>query len=215
VGQHVGSLDVVGGPAGAEVVIEDEVRGRLPLERPIRTRAGDCRFLVRAPGHEPATRAVQIMPGELTREAVRLTAIAPAQVTMASSPPPAHSEPLRHDDRASSAPGPSWHRILPWAALGLTAAAAGFAIYQHVRFLDVQNQFNSHCGAADPNRGGGDCPSLYDDFHGHQTAAIAGYVTAGIAGAGTIVLFVLRPGAGKSAVGPGPGDIGLSALLRF
>ena len=57
--QHLGSLQVLGGPSGAEVVVEGEVRGTLPMEQPIPVRAGECRFDVRAPGFEPITRTVQ------------------------------------------------------------------------------------------------------------------------------------------------------------
>ncbi len=37
---HLGSLQVLGGPNGAEVVLEGEVRGTLPMEHPIRVRTG-------------------------------------------------------------------------------------------------------------------------------------------------------------------------------
>ncbi|HXU61177.1 MAG TPA: hypothetical protein VN962_05705 [Polyangia bacterium] len=83
--RHLGSLQVLGRPIGAEVVLEGEVRGTLPMEHPIRVRSGDCRFDVRAPGYEPVTRNVQIGAEGLTRETVHLSPAAP----VATSPEPA------------------------------------------------------------------------------------------------------------------------------
>jgi hypothetical protein len=80
--QQVGRLDVLGGPTGAEVVIGGEAHGHLPLSKPIRVRAGNVRFEVRAKGYEPETRTVKVEPGQLTRETVVLSAEAPA------TPPP-------------------------------------------------------------------------------------------------------------------------------
>lgn len=73
--QHVGRLQVLGGPKGAEVVIAGEVRGTLPMTSPIPVRAGDCRIDVRAAGFEPTTRTVQIGADELTRETVQLSPV--------------------------------------------------------------------------------------------------------------------------------------------
>lgn len=78
---HLGSLQVLGEPAGAEVVIEGEVRGTLPLEKPLRVRTGECRFDVRAKGYEPVSRSVQISAGDLTRETVNLSAVSAPEPT--------------------------------------------------------------------------------------------------------------------------------------
>ena len=78
---HLGSLQVLGEPAGAEVVIEGEVRGTLPMEKPLRVRAGECRFDVRAKGYESVSRSLQISPGDLTRETVKLSAVAAPEPT--------------------------------------------------------------------------------------------------------------------------------------
>src|SRR5262245_36591458 len=71
--QEVGLLEVLGGPAGAEVVIAGEPQGTLPLAKPIHVRAAaDVRFELRAPGHETAVRTVRVTGGQLTRETVTL-----------------------------------------------------------------------------------------------------------------------------------------------
>ena len=85
--RQLGDLDVLGSPAGAEVIIEGQVRGTLPLAKPMRVRAGDCRFDVRAPGHTPASRNVEIAPGALTRETVNLSPVIETAPTPALGAP--------------------------------------------------------------------------------------------------------------------------------
>ena len=72
VGGHVGQLEVRGAPAGAEVRVDGEVVGRLPLPRPITVTAGEVAVQVRAPGHLPIVRAATITARTLTRETFEL-----------------------------------------------------------------------------------------------------------------------------------------------
>jgi hypothetical protein len=74
---HLGDLEIMGSPAGAEIVIEGQVRGRLPLGKPIRTPLGECRFEVRASGYLSLGRTVQITAEQLTRETLNLSPVAP------------------------------------------------------------------------------------------------------------------------------------------
>lgn len=83
--RHVGRLDVSGGPAGAEVVVEGRVVGTLPLPRPLRVRTGSLTFSVRRGGYVPVTRTVQVEAAYPSRETVALEAI-PAPPVVA--PPP-------------------------------------------------------------------------------------------------------------------------------
>jgi hypothetical protein len=101
--QHLGSLQVMGGPFGAEVVLEGEVRATLPMEKPIRVRTGDCRFDVRASGYEPITRNVQISPDTLTRETVHLSL---APVAASPEPAPGATPPEQPVTPPAQQPGP-------------------------------------------------------------------------------------------------------------
>lgn len=71
-GLQLGSLEVLGKPEGAEIVIERRVQGTLPLLKPIRVRAGEIRVEIRSAGYEPAIRTVQVAAHQLTRETVEL-----------------------------------------------------------------------------------------------------------------------------------------------
>ena len=109
---HVGSLEVLGGPAGAEIVIEGAVVGKLPLTKPIHVRAGECRFEMTAPGYEPVTRSVQVAAGALVRETVNLSrsvvaAHGPAAEMTAPPPPPREAARPAVEATAKSGDGPA------------------------------------------------------------------------------------------------------------
>jgi hypothetical protein len=90
VGRQLGDLEILGSPEGAAVVVEGEVRGRLPLEKPLRVRVGACRVDVRAPHFVSLTRSLEITAGALTRETVNLSpepalaAVAPGEKMIAA-----------------------------------------------------------------------------------------------------------------------------------
>ena len=96
--KNLGSLQVMGSPAGAEVIIEGERRGTLPMDQPIRVHIGDCRFDVRSPGFAPLSRVVQISVGALNRETVHLSEltvpVAPPPVAVAAPPEVVRPEPM-------------------------------------------------------------------------------------------------------------------------
>jgi len=69
---HVGRVDVWGTPAGAEVLFDGEIVGRLPLEAPIRVAQERINLEVRAPRYISLTRSVNVQLGQLSREAVEL-----------------------------------------------------------------------------------------------------------------------------------------------
>lgn len=84
--RHVGRLDVRGEPAGAEVVIDGQRRGALPLEAALRVPTGSVTFTVRREGYLPVTRTVQVDATYPLREMVSLTPVAPAVAVLASAP---------------------------------------------------------------------------------------------------------------------------------
>ena len=79
IGRHLGSLDVRSNVAGAELWINDERAGTLPLRTPIRVPSGSANVEVRAQGHRTVRRVVEVSPGILSRETVNLTASASAR----------------------------------------------------------------------------------------------------------------------------------------
>lgn len=70
---HLGTLQIVGSPAGAEVFVERRRVGVLPLATPIRATSGTVAIEVRAPGFLPVLRNVSISSMQESREVVDLT----------------------------------------------------------------------------------------------------------------------------------------------
>jgi tetratricopeptide (TPR) repeat protein len=79
---HIGTLEIWGTPAGAEVLVNGKRAGTLPLENPIRLVAGSAAVTVRADGYEPVTRTLQVSSQSLARENVELA----SAVKMPSQP---------------------------------------------------------------------------------------------------------------------------------
>jgi hypothetical protein len=75
---HVGQLEVQGTPAGAEVRVDGDVVGKLPLSRPITVTAGEVAVQVRAPGHLAIVRTANVASRTLTRETFDLQALGAA-----------------------------------------------------------------------------------------------------------------------------------------
>ena len=105
--QHVGLLEVLGGPFGAQITIEGSSVGTLPLKHPISVRSGDCRFFVKAPGYEPISRNVDVTPGQLTRETVNLARVGSADGDMAVDAATAPTRARRSEPASSSPASPS------------------------------------------------------------------------------------------------------------
>src|SRR4051812_24298887 len=72
IGEHLGSLEILGEPAGAEVIVDGQVAGKLPMAQPLRLATGSVAVEVRARGRLSVSRTVLVSAGQLTRETVRL-----------------------------------------------------------------------------------------------------------------------------------------------
>jgi hypothetical protein len=111
VGGHLGTLDVWGEPAGAEVSIDGDRVGTLPLDAPLHVPAATIELTVRANGFATSTRKLELSPGANVREHVVLRAvdvtpkpIAGPAVTPAvvGAPPPAvRATPAGDDEHGS------------------------------------------------------------------------------------------------------------------
>lgn len=91
---HLAWLDVWGQPDGAEILLDGEPAGALPLAGPLRVPAETVELAVRAKGFVSASRSVELSPGANVREHVVLHAV---DITPQLAPSPA----------AAAAPGGS------------------------------------------------------------------------------------------------------------
>ncbi len=83
--QHVGRLEVIGNVPGAEVLVNGQPAGTLPLARPLRLIAGSVSVEVRANGYQPAQRSLTVTAGSLARESIDLLPRAATPETTATT----------------------------------------------------------------------------------------------------------------------------------
>ena len=117
ISRHIGHIEISGSPAGAEVRVDGELVGRLPLDRVISATGGNVAVEVRASGFLPILRATSVSPGQLTRERFQLQPLAPQGAVAA--------EPERAPATASRAPAAGAVAARKPADEGATAAPAG------------------------------------------------------------------------------------------
>jgi PEGA domain len=207
IGQHLGSLEVSGQPAGAEVRIDGQHTGTLPLSRTLRVPAGSIVLEISAPGYFPLTRSVNVVPGQLTRQSVGLQSNVASNADAANGRAPRDGQP--NITFVDGAPAPAqtasggrrkagW--ISLWTGAGLaTVGAAGLIVGE----IDARAFKNNGCGAMPMKQG---CQEHED--RGSLARVIGGgaLIGAGLAGITAAVLFLTAPS-------PSPdGRVGLVCL---
>lgn len=170
IAKRVGRMDVRGGPTGAEVRVDGELIGKLPLPAPFSVSAGGVAVEVRADGYVSITRASVVSVGALVRETFDLQPLAPPPVATPS--PPARVVPVTAPDAppkaseaslavaagdggerphqpptgevAGQAPGTSSisaRSVVAITAVGAAAAALTVAVIEHVSWQNKASQF--------------------------------------------------------------------------
>lgn len=69
---HVGRVEVIGSPEGAEVLIAGKLFGRLPLATPVPVDEGTVDIEARASGHQSMIRTVSVRGGQYQKVVLRL-----------------------------------------------------------------------------------------------------------------------------------------------
>ncbi|SRR6266540_195171 len=239
--EHLGRVEVIGDPDGAEVTVNGRRVGKLPLGQAVRVAAGDVDVNVSAPGYSPAQRTVSLSAGQYQRVVIHLakvesaTASSPASVAPSPpsspslSPSPSPSTSLVADESAS---GPSGTRVaLKWTAAGLAAAGVVTGIVGVVMHSHGVSEFDSRCrddhgqgvvfpeGTADTN-----CQSQLESNQRDQKIFIVGFVAGGAFAVTWLALLLTEPTPGTRTVretarrplcAPTLGTVGLSCAGYF
>jgi len=172
--KHLGRIEVIGDPEGAEVAMNGRRVGKLPLGEPVRVSEGGVDIDVRAPGYSPGQRTVTLVGGQYQRVVFHLAKVGaaaadataavpvrpkvdagkvgPSERNVASSPPADErgSAPAVADtaeERAStSAPGGSTtgRRALEWTAAGLAMGGLVTGIVGTALHSNNVDKFNTH-----------------------------------------------------------------------
>jgi hypothetical protein len=227
---HLGRVEVLGDPPGADVSVNGRDVGKLPLADAVRVSAGEVDIEVHAPGYVGAQRNVTIVGGQYQKVIIHLVKEAPP----APEPKPeATPAPIRSPD-SGPAEGPSNTRlILKWGAAGLAGASLVTGIVFTILHSQNVSSFTNHgCaikgdtgvlanGTADPY-----CASTLDTSRTYQDVFIAGYVAAGAFAATWLILQLTEPASPSGAAapeqalrgplcGPASSGFGLSCAVRF
>lgn len=211
VGRHMGSLDVRGNVAGAEVRVEGRRVGSLPFARLVRVAAGTTTLEVGAPGYLPVRRSIVVAPGSLTRETVSLLAVdAPF-----GTPPPPPLEDVRPPASAPHDAGPTM-RALGWTAAGGALLGVGIGVATLVARNDAVARWNSDACLASGRTRLENCGDEQDTAVTMGAVSVAAWVTGAALAVTSVVVFVMAPSsarrarAGSFGCGVGPGDVGVT-----
>ena len=218
IGSHVGHLEVSGSPSGAQVRVDGELVGTLPLGEPVSVTAGRVALEVSADGYLSILRAGVVTVGQLTRERFQLQSLAQQS---AVTPPPADRNPTKvtvvagrtpddsgagmpsHDETTKDATTPAVdegggisRRTMALGFGGLAAGTLVLGIVEHLRWQSKTHSFNdnSACDNLLSQKGAAGCQTLYEAGQSARNIAFVGYgLTAGLA-ATAVVLLLTDPG---------------------
>jgi hypothetical protein len=228
---HLGSFEVWGSPAGAEILVDMKQVGTLPLMKPLRVSGDSILVVVRAPGFMETSRSVHIVTGALVREHVELLPLAASRDSASNRTPSASVSGIVVADKAVEATSSS--RLRPWA-WGLGIAALGgivLGVVETKLAIDNEHAFNDHTvpNPSDPSHPIRDCNTLAEptacapldhDYQSSVRLAIIGYAIGGALAVGSTVLFALSSGgehasAAALACAPDLARPGLGCRLSF
>jgi hypothetical protein len=227
---HVGRVEIVGGEPGAQVTVNGQAAGALPLADAIAVSAGPVEIEVRAAGFAPSVKTVNVAVGEYAR--VPFTLQPRAVQARVPQPPPRAVAPVQPVPGALAqmpAAAPTGDRDdgrgRRYAGIGLVAgglAAVGGGV---AASLTAKNKFDAINADAAADR-------AYNPGNGnwktYETAATVLYVVGAGALIGGSVLYVSGRSRGESAGAAnaggvsvslkpqlGPGRAGATVAVRF
>jgi hypothetical protein len=205
----IGEVMVTGSPHGAEVLVNGQPAGVIPLGQPVRVGEGAVQVTLRAPGHKESSSHAKVSGGQRVTVTVDLERASPgpaaAPTTSKAKPVPTAGEgvterqntgqPAREPDTGSQ---PFWVRPASWVAAVGAVAALGVGAYGLQTQRTKGEAFDNYtggsptkiCGASRPDKGGPACKSLYDQAQTGQRLMIGGFAVGGARAAASIVGFV-------------------------
>jgi len=219
--KHLGRIEVIGDPEGAEVAMNGRRVGKLPLAEPVRVSEGSVDIDVRAAGYASAQRTITLVGGQYQRVVFHLTKVGTATAEVAKVAP-RRTEPTTDSvasDRAVDAPGqprpaaiaaeragrgtdggPSTQRIfLKWTAAGLALGGLVTGVVGTALHSSNVDKFNGRCwndggrGVLSDGTPDTECQALLQTFRGDRTVAIVGFAVAGALTGAWLALVLTEP----------------------
>ncbi len=240
---HLGRVEVIGDPAGADVSVNGRAVGKLPLHEPVRVSAGEVEVELHAPGYVPMQRTVTIVGGQYQRLVLHLTKEVPASASGAPSvtqlagdqgqpPESAPVTPLVATPPSGEEPSTA-RTVLKWSAAGLAGVGLVVGIVAVIEHEKNVSAFDNHVPACADSDGtavyqssgnnASDCQPILNSYRNDTTWAIVGFASAGAFAVTWLVLQLTEgshPAAAEHALAaplcaPSLSGLGLSCELRF
>jgi hypothetical protein len=211
--QHVGSLEVLGGAPGAEVLVDGAKVGALPMAAPWRIEVGRRSLEIRAPGYHSASRSTEIVAGRTTRETIEMVREEP--------PPPGTSRVPAEGARpretrivVGTDPGGA-QRTLGWVGVGVGGALLVTGVVGIVARQSAVSSYNDDTSC--PGRGSAQQPTACQGYISSadtwRTISFVGLIGGGVFTAAGIVLLATAPSPQttpvQAGVSCGPAGLGL------
>jgi hypothetical protein len=221
---HVGRVEVIGEPAGAEVAVNAIVVGTLPLGAPVHVSNGEVEVEVRSPGFSPKTKSFHIVGGQYQRVVLRLERDAapaagiatPAAAAVgavdsgavnSSATRAGEVRANRGDDAPAAQASDATRRSLKWIAWGAGAVGAGVGGYGFIKNQQGVEFFGRGCGldasgvprADTPGTTDAQCGSRKSAYEAGTVIAVVGFAGAATLAAAGFVLWATEPEAARAA----------------
>jgi hypothetical protein len=220
---HLGMLDVTGEPTGAEVRVDGQTAGQLPLAQPLRLGVGTVVVEVSSEGYVKISRPVQIEHGVSASERFVLQRAATALIPVTEPPPGDMPGPTSTPSQrpADDHERPFDRRFV--LAGGLAAGGVlslGWGIIEDVVWQRRVSSFNSRadCWSNPSQSWSASCADLHDQGQRAKYLTFAGYGIGAALVATAAVVVVTRPTHSNSTAlscSPGMGTLGARCILRF
>jgi hypothetical protein len=205
IAQHVGTIELVGGVPGANVYLNGERVGVLPLSDAIRALAGRVTLEVRSPGYYPITREVTVVAGQPTRENLEFR-----RIEAGSTAPVADTGSTQRTGALIAAVG------------SVLLLGVGFGTLYWRESLVQDYNSDPQCPGVATMDQPPSCAQRVTDANIAQNLTTVGLVAGGIAAGLAVVLFLTAPsnaprhGASLGfACGPGVGTVGVACGFRY
>ncbi|HXT89979.1 MAG TPA: PEGA domain-containing protein [Trebonia sp.] len=219
---HLGRIEVLGDPEGAEVSVNGRSVGKLPLAEAVRVSAGEVEVEMHAPGYVGAQRNLTIVGGQYQRLVLHLAKETPTETATpvvkpsggegAVAGPGTTTTPVVTTPAAE--PPSQTRMILKWSAAGAAVLGLGVGVTFAILHASNVSDFNDNPAECHDNNGkavlgNGDpappaCQSALDAYRSDTTYSIIGFAGAGVFAATWLVLQLTE----------GPSHAGADHALR-
>lgn len=228
---HLGAIEVIAPTVGAELRVNGDLRGRLPLPAPLRLLAGPVHLELNADGYAPLVREFVVPEGVAHPTRIELIPQPRSALATIASTAPSSAQPPRASTAVALAPAEApprpgaTQRILGVTGLVLGGLGIGAGAIGLVLRNSNANNFNDHgCRLAamgdtieqHPNPS---CQDWYDGGNAMGAMSVVGFVAGGALAVTGLVLLFTAPSRSSERMalrcGLGPGDVGIACGGRL